>query len=71
MLLHRPDWVFIDEATSALDDDDERLVYEVLARELPKASLITAVHRHSVTGFHARQWELVPRDGGAELKVAA
>jgi putative ATP-binding cassette transporter len=71
VLLQNPEWVFLDEATSALDENEERQVYETLARELPRAAVVTAVHRSSVIPFHPRRWTLVPADGGAELRTAA
>jgi putative ATP-binding cassette transporter len=70
VLLQKPEWVFLDEATSALDDADEKRVYQLLARRLPRTAVVTAVHRDAVAAYHDRRWTLVPQDGYAKLELA-
>ena len=40
VLLQRPAWVFMEEATDAFDPRGERLILEMLHRELPNATLL-------------------------------
>jgi vitamin B12/bleomycin/antimicrobial peptide transport system ATP-binding/permease protein len=40
ILLQRPVWVFMEEATDAFDPKGERLILEMLHRELPNATLL-------------------------------
>jgi vitamin B12/bleomycin/antimicrobial peptide transport system ATP-binding/permease protein len=59
-LLMRPDWLFLDESTSAVDEKLEAKLYAVLARRLPKTTLISIGHRSSLVGIHARHLEMSP-----------
>jgi putative ATP-binding cassette transporter len=40
VLLQQPAWVFLEEATDSFDPKDERLILEMLRRELPNATLL-------------------------------
>jgi vitamin B12/bleomycin/antimicrobial peptide transport system ATP-binding/permease protein len=64
ILLQEPDWVFLDKATSALDEALEKSVYELLARRLPAATVISIAHRPAVVEYHSRRWTLDRRDDG-------
>jgi putative ATP-binding cassette transporter len=67
-LLQAPDWVFLDEATSALDEAGERQLYELLARRLPNATLVSIAHRPAVAEYHRRRFSLVP--DGDRMRLA-
>jgi putative ATP-binding cassette transporter len=71
VLLHEPEWLFLDKATSALDEEMERKVYELLARRLPNATVITAAHRPSVVAYHTRRWAIKPQEAGPGRLEAA
>ncbi len=71
VLLHEPEWLFLDKATSALDEEAERRVYELLAERLPNTTVITAAHRPSVIGYHARRWTITPSETGPATLEAA
>jgi putative ATP-binding cassette transporter len=53
-LLLKPDWLFLDEATSAMDEDQEAVLYGMLATALPQTTIISIGHRHSLEAHHAR-----------------
>jgi putative ATP-binding cassette transporter len=55
VVLQRPAWVFMEEATDAFDPKDERLVLEMLHRELPDATLITISFHPGLEGLHQRE----------------
>lgn len=66
LLLLRPNWVFLDEATSALDESTEKLMYELVAEQLPDTAVISIGHRNTLLKYHQRRlhlssgkWELV------------
>ncbi|HUP95854.1 MAG TPA: ABC transporter ATP-binding protein/permease [Burkholderiales bacterium] len=59
-LLHQPEWLFMDEATSALDEAGERRIYELLAKHLPRATLVSIAHNPRVADYHDRKLALVP-----------
>jgi putative ATP-binding cassette transporter len=54
VLLHRPAWIFLEEATDAFDPEGERLIMEMLRRELPDASLMTISFHPDLAGLHQR-----------------
>jgi putative ATP-binding cassette transporter len=58
VLLHKPDWVFMDESTSALDIPHEKMLYELIAKHLPKTSIVSVGHQPSVEVFHDHQIDL-------------
>src|SRR5262249_16205340 len=44
-LLMRPDWLFLDESTSALDEKLEAQLHAVVAKRLPKTTVVSIGHR--------------------------
>ena len=63
VLLHEPDWMFLDKVTSTLDEETERRVYDLLAKRLPRATVVSVIQR-PVEGYHERRWTLAPGAGG-------
>ena len=59
-LLMRPDWLFLDESTSAVDEKLEAELYAVLARRLPKTTIMSIGHRSAVVRLHQRHIEMCP-----------
>jgi putative ATP-binding cassette transporter len=59
-VLLRPDWLLLDEATASLDEPAERMVYEFLREELPRASIVSVGHRSTLRALHTRHIPLVP-----------
>jgi putative ATP-binding cassette transporter len=74
-LLMRPDWLFLDESTSAVDEKLEAELYAVLARRLPKTTIMSIGHRSAVVRLHQRHLEMCPEGDHFTLcdtaKVAA
>jgi putative ATP-binding cassette transporter len=68
-LLHKPDWLFLDEATSALDETGEKRLYELVARRLPAATLVSIAHRPAVAAYHRKRFSLIP--DGDRMRLAA
>ncbi len=69
VLLQGPSWVFLEEATNALDPEAERLLIELLLRELPDATVLLISFRSDMSRHFTRtlrlqraraQKELVP-----------
>jgi putative ATP-binding cassette transporter len=58
VLLNKPDWVFLDESTSALDLPHEKMLYELIKKEVPHCSIISVGHQPSVEVFHEHQVDL-------------
>jgi putative ATP-binding cassette transporter len=54
VLLQQPAWVFLEEATNAFDPKGERLIVEMLQRELPNAALL-------LISFHPGLAPMFPR----------
>ncbi len=52
VLLAKPDVIFLDEATSAMDNDNEKLMYSLLTKYLPKSQIISIGHRDSLKKYH-------------------
>ncbi|QOZ22485.1 ABC transporter ATP-binding protein/permease [Bradyrhizobium sp. CCBAU 51753] len=67
LLLHSPDIVVLDEATSALDEKSQDKMMEMVAKELPKATIVSVGHRAELEAFHSRKIVLERRKGGAKL----
>jgi putative ATP-binding cassette transporter len=73
-LLKKPDWLLLDESTSALDEKLEAELYRMLARRLPRTTIVTIGHRSSLAAFHVRRLDMTensagwftPRDAKAE-----
>ena len=59
-LLMRPDWLFVDKSTSAVDEKLEAELYAVLARRLPKTTIMSIGHRSAVVRLHQRHLEMCP-----------
>ncbi len=71
VLLHEPVWIFMDDATAALDEAMEKRVYEILAAQLPAATVMSMTHRPAVAQYHTRRWTIVSNGGGrASLQTA-
>jgi putative ATP-binding cassette transporter len=51
-ILMAPDWLLLDEATASLDEPGERMVYELLRQELPRASIVSIGHRSTLKALH-------------------
>jgi putative ATP-binding cassette transporter len=58
VLLNKPDWVFLDESTSALDLPHEKMLYELIKKEVPHCSIVSVGHQPSVEVFHEHQVDL-------------
>jgi putative ATP-binding cassette transporter len=58
VLLRRPDWVFMESATDAFDPTGERMILEMLHRELPGATLLTISFHAGLGVLHHREIEL-------------
>jgi putative ATP-binding cassette transporter len=69
-LLQKPDWLFLDEATSALDETGEQRLYELLARRLPDATLVSIAHRPAVATYHRKRFSLVAEGDRMRLAIA-
>jgi putative ATP-binding cassette transporter len=70
-LLAAPAWLFLDEATSALDEASEAQLYRAIAQKLPNTTLVSIGHRATLSAFHKRRIEMLPRQGGpATLREA-
>lgn len=52
IFLHKPFCIFLDEATSALDEENEKILYQLLIKELKNSIIISVAHRHTVSQFH-------------------
>jgi len=59
-LLLRPDWLLLDESTSAVEEELEAELYAVLARRLPKTTIVSIGHRSTLVGLHRRHLEMTP-----------
>ena len=68
-LLAAPDWLFLDEATASLDEESEAKLYRVIAKTLPKTTLVSIGHRSTLTAFHKRRMAFEPH-GDAPATVA-
>lgn len=53
-LIYQPDCLVLDEATANLDEVWERRFFEILANDLPKATVITVSHRPAARDYHDR-----------------
>ncbi len=54
-LLQRPAWIFMEEATDAFDPKHERLMLEMLERELPDTALLTISFHPGLEALHHRK----------------
>jgi putative ATP-binding cassette transporter len=55
VLLQRPTWLFMEEATDAFDPKHERLMIEMLERELPDTALLTITFHTGLEKLHHRK----------------
>ncbi len=55
VLLQRPAWIFMEEATDAFDPKSERLILEMLHRELPDTALLTISFHPGLERLHQRK----------------
>jgi putative ATP-binding cassette transporter len=55
VLLQRPAWVFLEEATDAFDAEGERLILEMLQRELPDITMLTISFHPALERVHQRR----------------
>jgi vitamin B12/bleomycin/antimicrobial peptide transport system ATP-binding/permease protein len=70
-LLARPDWLFLDESTSAVEEPLEADLYAVLARRLPKTTVVSIGHRSTLAALHQRHLEMSPEGDHSTLRDAA
>jgi putative ATP-binding cassette transporter len=54
VLLQRPAWVFMEEATDAFESRGERIILEMLQRELPDTTLVTFRFHSGLEQLHQR-----------------
>ena len=69
-LLMQPDWLLLDESTSALEETLEAGLYAVLARRLPKATIVSIGHRSTLAGLHRRHLEMTAEGDHFTLRDA-
>jgi vitamin B12/bleomycin/antimicrobial peptide transport system ATP-binding/permease protein len=62
-LLAAPDWLFLDEATASLDEESEAKLYRVIAKMLPKTTLVSIGHRSTLNSFHKRSVAFKAHEG--------
>ena len=60
-----------DDATASLDEATEKLVYDVIRRRLPRATIISITQRPAVLPYHERRWTIEPSDAGRLTLTAA
>jgi putative ATP-binding cassette transporter len=58
VLIQRPTWVLMEDATNAFDPKGERLILELLRRELPDAALLTISSHPGLESLHHRKLAL-------------
>jgi len=63
-MLAAPDWLFLDESTASLDEKSEADLYRVIAKTLPKTTLVSIGHRSTLNAFHKRRIAFEPQEGG-------
>ena len=64
-LLAKPDILILDEPTSALDEPSQSRLMELLATELPAATILHAGLRPGLEAFHTREIAVVRKDAGS------
>ncbi len=55
VLMQRPGWLFLEEATDAFDPKGERLMLEMLRRELPDTAVVTISFHPGLEPLHDRK----------------
>lgn len=54
VLLQKPDWVILDEATASLGTKSQSRIYGVLAKFLPKTTIVSIGQRDELRALHTR-----------------
>jgi len=70
-LLRRPDWLLLDESTSAVEEKLEAELYAMLAKRLPKTTIISIGHRSTLAQLHRRHLEMTPEGDHFTLRDTA
>jgi len=70
-LLRRPDWLLLDESTSAVEEKLEAELYAMLAKRLPKTTIISIGHRSTLASLHRRHLEMTPEGDHFTLRDTA
>ncbi len=70
-LLRRPDWLLLDESTSAVEEKLEAELYAMLAKRLPKTTVISIGHRSTLAPLHKRHLEMAPEGDHFTLRDVA
>jgi len=71
VFLRRPDWLFLDESTAAVEEKLEAELYAMLARRLPKTTIMTIGHHAAVIALHKRHLEMTRKNNHFTLRDAA
>jgi putative ATP-binding cassette transporter len=58
LLLYRPKWIFFQEAFDSLDNVSEEMVFRLISRELPNATLMTVTNLSNAGLFHSHELRL-------------
>jgi vitamin B12/bleomycin/antimicrobial peptide transport system ATP-binding/permease protein len=69
-LLLQPHWLLLDESTSAVEEELEAELYAVLARRLPKTTVVSIGHRSTLAQLHQRHLEMTPEGDHFTLRDA-
>jgi vitamin B12/bleomycin/antimicrobial peptide transport system ATP-binding/permease protein len=67
----RPDWLFLDVSTSAVEEKLEADLYAMLARRLPRTTIMSIGHRSSVIPLHQRHLAMIPQGDHFALRDVA
>src|SRR6185437_15170993 len=70
-LLRRPDWLLLDESTSAVEEKLEAELYAILAKRLPKTTVVSIGHRSTLVPLHRRHLEMSPEGDHFTLRDVA
>jgi putative ATP-binding cassette transporter len=70
-LLRRPDWLLLDESTCAVQEELECDLYAMLAKQLPKTTIISIGHRSTLVPLHGRHLEMSPQGDHFALREVA
>lgn len=68
LLIHRPKWIFLQEATDALGIEGERDMLEIVAKELPGATIIAIDNHAANVGYYGRRLHVAKVDGYAVIE---
>ena len=66
VLLFKPNWIFLDESTSALDEPREKIMYDLIRKNLPSAGIVSVGHRSTLFSLHDKELHL--NNGNWQLK---